>query len=286
MLKIVDFTQKRNSASGCVMLLGGFDGLHIGHKKLMETAKTYALPIGVMTILGGKAGLPLFTAEERAEIFAREGADFMLELPFAEIRELSPNAFLNLLKEKFSPKVFVCGDDFRFGKDACGSAEILKTAGQVCVETLCRLDGEKVSATAVKRFLTLGNMEKANAFLGENYFLIGKVYKDRGVGKTLGFPTANIAYPKDKYPIKKGVYETRVTIGKATYKGITNYGHRPTFNENEDCTETYLDGFSGDLYGKTLKVEFVRYLRDIQKFESAEQLKAQLEKDIARVRND
>ena len=72
MLKVVDFTQKRNSASGCVMLLGGFDGLHIGHKKLMETAKTYALPIGVMTILGGKAGLPLFTAEERAEIFVFE----------------------------------------------------------------------------------------------------------------------------------------------------------------------------------------------------------------------
>ena len=286
MLKVVDFTQKRNSASGCVMLLGGFDGLHIGHKKLMETAKTYALPIGVMTILGGKAGLSLFTAEERAEIFSRVGADFMLELPFEEIRGLSPNAFLELLKEKFSPKVFVCGDDFRFGKDACGSAEILKTAGQVCVETLCKIDGEKVSATAVKGFLALGDVEKANAFLGENYFLIGKVYKDRGVGKTLGFPTANIAYPKDKFPIKKGVYETRVTVENVTYKGITNYGHRPTFDDNADCTETYLDGFSGDLYGKILKVEFVRYLRDIQKFESAEQLKAQLEKDIARVRND
>ena len=286
MLKVVDFTQKRNNTSGCVMLLGGFDGLHIGHKKLMETAKTYTLPIGVMTILGGKAGLPLCTTEERADVFRRAGADFMLELPFEEIRGLSPSAFLELLKENFSPKVFVCGDDFRFGKDACGSAEILKTAGQVCVETLCKVDGEKVSATAVKRFLALGDVEKANAFLGENYFLIGKVYKDRGVGKTLGFPTANIAYPKDKFPIKKGVYETRVTLENVTYKCITNYGHRPTFDENAACTETYLEGFSGDLYGKILKVEFVRYLRDIQKFESTAQLKMQLEKDIARVRND
>ncbi len=268
------------------MLLGGFDGLHIGHKKLVEKAKTYALPIGVMTILGGKAGLPLFTAEERGEIFKRAGVDFMLKLPFEEIRGLSPNAFLALLNQKVAPKAFVCGDDFRFGKDACGSAEILKTAGQVCVETLCKVNGEKVSATAVKAFLARGEVEKANAFLGENYFLIGQVYKDRGVGKTLGFPTANIAYPKDKFPIKKGVYETRVTIENVTYKGITNYGHRPTFDENADCTETYLDGFSGDLYGKTLKVEFVRYLRDIQKFESAELLKAQLEKDIRGVRND
>ena len=286
MLKVLDFTQKRNRATGCVLLLGGFDGLHIGHKKLVQSAKAYGLPIGIMTILFGKAGLPLFAASEREEIFKNAGLDFAFELPFEEIRSLSPQDFLSLLTENFAPKAFVCGDDFRFGKGASGGVEILKTAGQVCVETLCKVNGEKVSTTCIKRLLEVGEMENANALLGECFFLKGKVYKDRGVGKQMGFPTANIQYPSDKFAIKKGVYETRVRVNGVEYKGITNFGHRPTFAVGEDCTETHLIGYVGDLYGKELKVEFVRYLRDIQKFENVEQLKDQLNQDIGRVNDD
>jgi riboflavin kinase/FMN adenylyltransferase len=106
------------------------------------------------------------------------------------------------------------------------------------------------------------------------------------VGRTIGFPTANILYPQDKFPLKQGVYETRVAVDGKTYKGITNYGARPTFDNDRIITETYLDGFNGDLYGKVLKVEFVRYLRDITRFDSVETLKNQLTKDIERVRKD
>ena len=112
------------------------------------------------------------------------------------------------------------------------------------------------------------------------------MFKDRGVGKTIGFPTANIRYPKDKFPIKKGVYQTCVCIDGKAYNGITNFGARPTFDDSTVVTETYLDGFSGDLYGKTLEVQFKRFLREIKKFDSVEELQRQLQTDIRRVREN
>ena len=278
---------KLHKEKGCVLLLGGFDGLHAGHKKLVERAKTYRLPVGIMTILGGKSEQGIFTLAERKEIFFGAGVDFILPFEFEQIKDLSPNDFLSFLKGEFSPKAFVCGDDFRFGKGAAGTVETLKGAGQVCVEVveLFKMNGKKVSSREMKSFLQKGEVEKANELLEERFFLLGEVVKDRQIGRTICFPTANIAYPSDKFPLKKGVYETRVTYENVTYKGITNYGARPTFDDKSVLTETYLDGFSGDLYGKELKVEFVRFLREIEKFDSAQLLKAQLQKDIGRVRN-
>ncbi len=269
------------------MLLGGFDGLHLGHRKLLSYARKSGLPVGVMTIVGGKGEL-LFTATEREDIFRRSGVDFVFELPFEEIRSLFPKEFLRLLKKEFSPKLVVCGEDFRFGAGAKGTPEIIKEGGDVCVEILplVEMDGEKISSRTVKSLLEEGNLSKANEMLGDKFFLIGEVEKDRQIGRTIGFPTANIAYPKEKFPLKKGVYETRVFVDGKEYKAITNFGARPTFGDEEVWTESYLDGFDGDLYGKTLKVEFVRFLREITKFESAEGLKAQLQEDIRRVRTN
>jgi len=158
----------------------------------------------------------------------------------------------------------------------------------VRVETisLVEMDGEKVSSTQVKTLLAQGEVEKAEKWLSHPFFLMGEVYADRKVGRTLGFPTANIRYPKGKFPLARGVYETRVTLDGKMYKGITNYGARPTFADETVVTETYLDGFDGDLYGQALKVEFIKKLRDIRKFDNAEALKKQLEEDIGRVRTN
>ena len=285
MLKTVDFSGQFDKNRGCVMLLGGFDGLHAGHKKLVERAKDFCLPIGIMTIVGGKDEKGLFTIKEREEIFKRAGVDFAFELPFSEIKDLTPQEFSALLTREFHPTAFVCGDDFRFGKNACGSAQMLKQAGQVRVEVekLITANGEKISSSKIKTHLAAGQVESANELLEEAFFLLGTVVKDRGVGRTLGFPTANVEYPKEKYPIKQGVYETRVCVNKKEYKAITNYGGRPTFDNDTIITETYLDGFSGELYGKEIAIRFQRYLREIKKFESAEALRAQLNEDIRRV---
>ena len=270
------------------MLLGGFDGLHLGHRRLLSCAKQSGLPIGLMAIVGNKAQENLFTFAERETIFRENGADFVFELPFGEIKDLSPQAFLEKLTAEFNPKLFVCGADFSFGANALGTPEMIKQQGQVRVEIqpLIEMYGEKISSRAIKNLLKEGEIEKANGLLGERFFLIGEVVKDRQIGRTLGFPTANIAYPKEKFPLQQGVYETRVCVDGKTYKGITNYGARPTFNDGQVLTETYLDGFDGNLYGKTLKIEFARYLRPVQKFESADVLKAQLQTDIRRVREN
>ncbi len=285
MLKTVRLTDK--NIHGSAMLLGGFDGLHLGHRLLLTRAKQSGLPIGIMTIVGGKSE-SLFTFLEREEIFRNLGVDFVFELPFSDIKELSPNEFLTLLEREFAPRLYICGDDFRFGKNAQGDSETLKRSTQVRVEVekLLIRDGEKISTSTIKKLFGLGEVEKANALLSENFFLIGEVYKDRGVGKTLNFPTANILYPKDKYPIKNGVYETRTVIEGKAYKGITNFGARPTFDDDTVVTETYLDGFEGNLYGKKLKIEFTRFLREIVKFDSAERLKNQLCEDIRRVKEN
>lgn len=287
MLKTVWLTDEKESAQGVAMLLGGFDGLHLGHRQLLSRAKESGLPVGVMTIVGAKGQKSLFTFAERERVFKENGADFVFELPFLEIKNLSADEFIRLLQTEFSPQIFVCGEDFRFGAGAQGNAKSLKGMDTVHVEVLPLVEknGEKVSSKTVKKHLEKGDVATANTLLGERFFLLGEVVKDRQVGRTLGFPTANVLYPSEKFPLKKGVYETRICVDGDTYRGITNYGARPTFDNDVVLTETYLDGFSGDLYGKTLKIDFVRYLRDIQKFDSVDELKKQLTTDLERVRN-
>ena len=284
-MKTVWLTDNKNTEQGVAMLLGGFDGLHVGHRRLLSRAKQSGLPVGVMTIMGGKEG-NIFTFAERERIFKENGADFVFELPFAEIKDMSPTEFLAFLIEKFHPSLFVCGEDFRFGAGAKGTPEMIKTSTQVRVEilSLVEMGGEKISCRKVKELLKSGEVEKANALLGEAFFLCGKVEKDRQVGRTIGFPTANIAYPQDKFPLKKGVYVTKTVVDGKEYTGITNYGARPTFDNDKVVTETYLDGFSGDLYGKELTVRFVNYLREVTKFESVDGLVKQLQKDVLRIR--
>ena len=286
MLKTVWLTKERKEE--VVLLLGGFDGLHLGHRFLLSNAKRKGLPVGVMTIFGGKDGQSLFTAKERRLLFMESGADFSFELPFFEIKNLTPSEFLSVLRENFHLNNLICGEDFRFGFNATGTPTFLKERGQVCVETypLREVNGEKVSSSTVKTALKLGEVEQANALLETPYFLLGEVVKDRQIGRTIGFPTANVFYPKEKFPLKIGVYETETVVDGVVYRGITNYGARPTFHDDTVLTETYLDGFSGDLYGKTLRIGFKRFLRDVKKFESVEGLKAQLQEDIGRVRND
>ncbi len=269
------------------MLAGGFDGLHSGHRQLLSYAKGFGLPIGVMTIVGGK-DLPLFTFSERECIFRRAGADFAFELPFSEIKNYEPRAFAELLCREFCVTTFVCGEDFRFGRGAAGTPKDLSCDNRVRVEVrkLVTVYGTKVGSNAVKNFLRQGRIETANELLGEPFFLTGTVVEDRKIGRTIGFPTANIEYPQNKFSLKQGVYETRVSVDGTEYKGITNYGARPTFENGRVLTETYLDGFDGNLYGRELTVRFFRYLRDVTKFDDVEALKAQLQKDIGRVRNN
>ena len=283
MLKTIVLRQFDNSLP-CVILLGGFDGLHLGHRQLVARAKNFGLPIGIMTIEDCKSTGNLFTVSEREEIFKSAGIDFVLEMPFLKIKDLSPQEFINLLKKDRTVKAFVCGTDFRFGAGAKGTPEtILELGEKVIVEELLFENGEKIGASLIKSLLANGEVAQAKKLLGHAFFLEGQVQEDRKIGRTIGFPTANIRYPKGKFPIKSGVYETSAIIDGVSYKGITNYGARPTFLDEEIWTETHFISYMGDLYGKKIKIEFERFLREIKKFDSAEELKSQLIKDVRSV---
>ena len=283
MLKTIALRQF-DTALPCVILLGGFDGLHLGHRRLVARAKIFGLPIGIMTIEDCKKAGDLFTVHEREEIFKSAGIDFVLEMPFLKIKDLSAEQFINLLKKGRQVKAFVCGTDFRFGAGAKGDFSTIQALGEeVFVEELLFENGEKVGASRIKAMLEKGEAEQAKKLLGQAFFVEGKVEEDRKIGRTIGFPTANIRYPKGKFPIKSGVYETSAVIDGKRYKGITNYGARPTFLDGEVWTETHFISYMGDLYGKEIKIEFEKFLREIKKFESVEQLKRQLENDLRSV---
>ena len=291
MLKTV-FTEKLSvkqlHKEPCVLLLGWFDGLHSGHKILVQKAKSLGYSVGIMTINGGKNERALYTRDERQTVFKNAGIDFSFELEFSDIRTLSPEQFVALLKKEFCVRSFVCGEDFRFGSGAKGEADDLTVLSSLptIVEKTVKIDGNKIGATAIKTALERGDVQTANTFLGENFFLSGTVFKDRGIGKTLSFPTANVEYPKEKFPLQGGVYETNVLFDGKEYKAVTHYGARPTFGEMRIVTESYLDGFDGDLYGKNIEIRFVRFLRGTVKFERVEELKKQLLEDIRRVREN
>lgn len=271
-------------SSPCVLLLGGFDGLHIGHKKLLDRAKEYRLPVGIMTILGGK-GQALFTLAERREIFARAGIDFFFCEPFTpQFRDTDRETFLTNLLRRYNVRAFVCGEDFRFGKDAAGTPAFLREFTGIPVHALdvLQVDGKKVGASSVKEYLAAGNIAQANGLLVFPFFLCGTVQQGRHVGHTYGFPTANFSYPPEKFPLKEGVYAIHAELNGKTYRGIANFGPCPTFGVEDRKAEAYFDGFHGDLYGKTVDLVFDGYLRDIRKFPDKAALAAQLREDIRR----
>lgn len=273
-------------SAGCALLLGGFDGLHKGHETLLAAAKQTGLKVAAIAITGGK-GAPIYTEAERDYIFAENGISAVYPLKFAAIRDMSAAEFACAVRDEITPEVCFCGEDFRFGSGGKANGDDFARLSGVPVRVLPVLKdaatGEKIGAEHIKALLKNGDVSAADKFLCGGFILTGEVKKDRGIGATIGFPTANIFYPEGKTELKKGVYETRAEVGGVTYKGITNFGSRPTFGNDTVVTETHLIGFRGNLYGKTLTVRFVRYLRDVAAFKNAEELTARLHADVKRV---
>ncbi len=275
---------KTEYKSPCVMLLGGFDGLHVGHKKLIDCAKKYNLPIGITTIEGGK-GKSLFTLEERRKIFAQHGVNFVHPFTFTEeFKNTSKEEFLNILLNRFCVKAFICGEDFRFGKGAQGTPDFIEEFTLVRVHAMDVLSfrGKKVGTSDVKEYLQKGQIERANELLLTPFFISGSVEEGRKLGRTIGFPTANLS--AQDCPLKEGVYAVHATIDEKTYYGIANFGTCPTFDVAYKKLEVCFDGLNQNLYGKEINVYFDGYLRDICRFENAQALTVQLEQDMQKAK--
>ncbi len=297
-MKILDFGEKYENP--VVLVLGFFDCVHIGHAALVKEAISHSaegepcvFTFGNdMGSFFGKGEGSVLTFAERTERLGELGVNLAVKAVFDRaFSGTEPEAFLDRLFSSLNVKRVVCGFDYTFGRYGQGNVGMLSRyckerkvgfSAVGCVE----LSGEKVSTTKVKELLAEGNVSAANELLGFPYFLRGEVVKDRGVGRTIGFPTANVKIGKDKFRIAAGVYESFCTVDGVTYPAITNYGARPTFGLGEALTETYLIGYSGDLYGKSLRVNFLKFLRSDKKFAGIEELKEQLRKDEERAKND
>ncbi len=285
MLKRVTRGEKLNIP--CVLLLGGFDGIHLGHRTLVDCAKTFGYPVGLTSMAGGKRGGDIFTFGEREVVYEKLGLSFVYELEFTpDFMRTSAEDFIKELTAAFDLHGVVCGSDFRFGKDALGTPALLKER-LTCPVTVCELKeigGEKVSSRNVKKLLSEGDVSAANALLCEPYLIMGRVEEGRKVGRDLGFPTVNVSYPVQKFPLREGVYGGYVRTEKGTFPAIVNFGARPTFGVEERKVEAYLDGFSGNLYGTQVQIFPTEYYRPVVKFARVEDLKEQLAKDIERLR--
>lgn len=266
----------------CALLLGGFDGLHAGHMSLVAAARRTGLPLGATVLCGNKAGGNLFTFAEREYIFEKAGFSFVLEEEFTEeFKRIPAEEYLRSLFSRINAAAVFCGEDYRFGSGAAGTAELLQKLAPRPAEVLplTLAGGRKVSVSEIKRWLQEGNVENANRLLAVDYFVQGEVEHGREVGRKYGFPTLNLSYPAGKFPIAEGVYGGYAQTPLGTYSAVINFGSRPTFGVDEKKIEAHLKDFRGDLYGAVVRVFPEVYLRGVVKFGSEEELSLQIEKD-------
>ena len=271
-----------------IYALGFFDGVHLGHQALLDAVKNLALPgmRGVVTfldhpdtlVLGQTPGL-INTPEDRELLLKHYGMDRIVALPFDEKTRSTPwRAFLEDLREYHGAAGFVCGEDFRFGAKGAGNAALL---AQVCREAGLpfavvpeqTVDGCRVSSTRIRELLAEGKMEQADVCMGHPYILTGTVVHGHQLGRTLGIPTANLAFPKGLATPKFGVYGCTTYIDGKTYLAVTNLGTRPTVEGRHITVEPWILDYEGDLYGRTVTLEFHCFLRPERKFSSLEELK-------------
>ncbi len=290
-----------NIVSPVVIALGYFDSVHVGHQHVIKTAKEYAKSQGAKLVVftfKGNLKAMLCLEDEKCVYIPKEREKFIKELGADEIYyapvdfsflSLGPRAFLNKLNKKYPIICYVSGKDYRYGKFGKGTTDDLKEYAKklnqeyIVVEDF-NFDDKKVSTTAIKKLLSVGDIESVNVLLGRRYSVTGKVYGDRQVGTKLGFPTVNLKLEKDKFRIKEGVYIGAVKFEGKEYKALINYGARPTFDLLDKVMEAHLIDFDGDLYGKEITLEFIRRMRDIKKFSDADGLKRQLSEDLRMIK--
>jgi riboflavin kinase / FMN adenylyltransferase len=289
-------------AGPSAVALGTFDGVHLGHRAILGTALARARAVSVeavactfdphpMEVLQpDRAPLPIMPLEERLQLIGDLGVDAVVVLPFTrELAAIEPEAFVkDVLLSRLHAREIVVGYNHRFGRGARGDARLLEElAGRLGflahVVPPMTVDGAAVSSTEIRAALQRGDVSAAARWLGRPYGIAGMVTSGAGRGRTLGFPTANIA-PDRTLLVARGVYRGQVMVEGASHTAVVNVGVRPTFGETALAVEAHLLDFTGDLYGRTVRLDFLDRLRDEMRFGSVEDLKAQVARDIAAAR--
>ncbi len=297
-----DFAE--GDARSTALALGVFDGVHLGHQTLLRLAAQeaerescvpaaltfdplpaalFAPPTHVPRLLG--------TLDERARLLRRAGAEHVWVARFDRtLADLSPIDFVHVLRKRLNARVLIVGDDFRFGKNRAGDAAFLQRAGQtenftVCVVPPVLVNGVPARSTRIRQQISAGHLVEAAQLLGRNYTLMGLVAHGRKMGRTLGFPTANLDFPAALLAPGAGVYAGYVYLADGTKRrAAISVGTNPTVTPGDDAprtVEAYLmDGFHGDLYDQTVTIEFALLLRPVVKFDGLDALIEQMHRDV------
>ncbi len=282
--------------------IGKFDGIHLGHKKLLDIIlqqKKDGLKSVVFTFdpppeefFTGSQIPQLFTRLEKRTAFEEMGIDVLIEFPLtAETAATPPEDFVRrILVKQIGADFIAAGTDVSFGDKGRGDRHLLRNLSKEIGYELnlidkVRVDGEEVSSTRVRNHVADGDMSMVKRLLGYNYSVSGTVQHGRHIGHTIGVPTVNIIPPSNKLLPPYGVYASRVYLEDKIYDGMTNIGRKPTISDKEQVgVETFIYDFNGDAYGKFIKVELLKFVRPEMKFGSIDELKEQIKSDLVNAR--
>ena len=283
--------------SDTAVAIGKFDGVHLGHRKLLQTLlekKREGLTTCVFTfdpspaaLFGMSDGKELTTKAEKRIIFEEMGIDVLVEFPlsFASAAIPAEDFVKDYLVERLRAKWIVAGEDVSFGAKGAGNAELLKQlAGKYgfAVTTISKIavDGREISSSYIRELVEAGQLERVKDFLGTSYSIGGEVSHGKKLGRTIGMPTINVLPGEDKLLPPKGVYYSSVIHKGITYKAISNVGYKPTVSEEKVMgVETFLFDYQGDLYGEEVTILLHAFKRPEMKFDSVEALKEQMHRD-------
>ena len=285
-------TQTSKYPTEVALILGFFDGIHLGHKAVIKQAVDYAKENNTASVLVTfktspkeyfiKSSEYIFERKDTYCLIEKLGVDYLLELDFASVVNLSPEEYLeNILLKSFKPISITTGFNHTFGKDKKGTVDYLNINAEkfgykyFCIEPV-RKEEEIVSTTLIKNYLKQGLVYKANDLLTTNFKLVSTVIKGDAIGRTIDFPTANLSYPHGIVKLPYGVYQV-LANGKSA---VLNWGVKPTLNGKEPVLEVHIINYSEDLYGKMLVIEFIKRIRDEKKFLSIRELQEQIKKDV------
>ncbi len=278
------------SLNASIVTIGNFDGVHLGHQKIINLAKEYAekmqLPLVVVSfdphpgkvLYPEKAPKLIKTRKQKRDLLRKMGVDYFYIVNFTpSFAKKSPEEFVDeVLIDSLGVKKIFVGFNFAFGKDRQGDLAFLKNEGikkgfDVYAVPPVIVDGEIVSSSLIRKLLENGEIRKANRFLGRHYYLEGIVIHGEQIGRKIGFPTANIITENELVP-RLGVYASYTKLNGKNFPSITNIGYKPTFGSEKIIVETFIFDFDREIYGELIEVKFVDFIRPEKKFESVDQL--------------
>ena len=286
------------AAEGLSLAMGYFDGIHIGHRQVINSALRYKgkMRTGVLTFsshplldINGSAPPEIIENDEKIAIIESLGADCIYMLDFAEVKEYTAAEFIEILSDRMNVKAVSCGANFSIGSDRVGIIELASICAkrnvELSVNDIVKYKGIPVSSTNIREAVKSGDMILAGGMLGRPFGFKSEIIMGDQRGRRLGFPTINQKFPTNIVLPKYGVYISLVNIDGAYMPGVSNIGLRPTYSVDYPLSETHIIGYSGDLYGKIVKLHLFDFLREERKFDSPEALTATVKENITQAQD-